>query len=125
VAVGGRRHQLILVHSPSSTGPHRAERHRDFMRNLGMVVGAKGDATLVCGDLNAAPWTAPYQELRDRGRLERDDRWSPLEWTYPVWNRLLRVPIDQCLAGPAVSVSSRTGPAIGSDHFPLLVDVGL
>lgn len=123
--VGGRTVDLFVVHAPSSTGPHSAGRHRAFMRNLATVVGSQGEATLVCGDLNAAPWTAAFQELRDRGGLERDDPWRPFEWTYPVWNRFLRVPIDQCLAGPAVSVSSRSGPAIGSDHFPLLVEVGL
>lgn len=125
VAVGGRPVQLVVLHAPSSTGPHSAGRHRAFMRNLGTIVGAEGDATLVCGDLNAAPWTASYQELRDRGGLERDDPWRPFEWTYPVWNRLLRIPIDQCLAGSALSVASRTGSSIGSDHFPLVVDVGL
>ena len=95
------------------------------MRNLGTLAREAGDTALVCGDLNAAPWTAPFQELRDRGRLERDDPWRPFEWTYPAWNRLLHVPIDQCLAGSALSVSSQTAPTIGSDHFPLLVAASL
>jgi endonuclease/exonuclease/phosphatase (EEP) superfamily protein YafD len=114
---------LFVVHGPSATGRTAARQHRAFMRGLGDLAGAAGPAALVCGDLNAAPWTAGYDELRDRGRLERDDAWQPLEWTYPVWNRLLRVPIDQCLSGDAIAVASETGAAIASDHFPLLVDV--
>jgi endonuclease/exonuclease/phosphatase (EEP) superfamily protein YafD len=115
--------ELFVLHGPSAIRRVAAERHRDFMRNLGTLARAAGPSALLCGDFNAAPWTGPYRELRGRGRLERDDPWRPLEWTFPVWNRLLRVPIDQCLAGPDLSVSSRTGPAIGSDHFPLLVSV--
>jgi endonuclease/exonuclease/phosphatase (EEP) superfamily protein YafD len=125
VSVNGRDVELFVAHSPSAIRSGAAERHRDFMRNLGTLARAAGDTALVCGDLNAAPWTAPFQELRNRGRLERDDPWRPFDWTWPAWNRLLRVPIDQCLAGSAVSVSSRTGPTIGSDHFPLLVAASL
>jgi endonuclease/exonuclease/phosphatase (EEP) superfamily protein YafD len=121
VSIDGRGMELFVAHSPSAIRSGAAARHREFMRNLGTLARDAGDTALVCGDLNAAPWTAPFQDLRDRGRLERDDPWRPFEWTYPVWNSLLRVPIDQCLAGSALSVSSRTGRAVGSDHFPLLV----
>ncbi len=123
VTVRGTTVELFVLHAPSAVRRGAAARHRQFMRDLGTLARAAGDNALLCGDFNAAPWTGPYQELRDRGKLERDDPWRPLEWTYPVWNRLLRVPIDQCLAGSAVSVSSRTAPGIGSDHFPLLAEV--
>ena len=122
VRVDGRAIELFVLHAPSAARPRSTERHRGFMRNLGTLARAAGPSALLCGDFNAAPWTEAHRKLRDRGRLERDDPWRPFEWTYPVWNTLFRVPIDQCLAGSAVSVSSRTGPAIGSDHFPLLVE---
>jgi endonuclease/exonuclease/phosphatase (EEP) superfamily protein YafD len=125
VRVGDGRVELFVLHAPSAIRRLAAARHREFMRNLGTLAGDAGDTALVCGDFNAAPWSGPYRDLLQRGGLERDDPWLPFEWTYPVWNRLLRVPIDQCLAGPAVEVSSRTGPSIGSDHFPLLVEIGL
>ena len=123
LALNGSSVELFVVHGPSAIRTTAAQRHREFMRNLGALARRAGGTALLCGDFNAAPWTGPFQELRDRGRLERDDPWRPFEWTFPVWNRLLRVPIDQCLAGSALSVSSRTGPAIGSDHLPLLTSV--
>jgi endonuclease/exonuclease/phosphatase (EEP) superfamily protein YafD len=125
VTVDARSVELFVVHGPAPIRRAVAARHRDFMRGLGTLAADAGETALVCGDFNAAPWTAPYQELRDRGRLERDDPWRPFEWTYPVWNRLLHVPIDHCLASSAVAVASRRGPTIGSDHLPLLVDVAL
>lgn len=124
LAVDGRRVELFVVHGPSAVTPRAAARHREYMRDLGELVHAAGDSALVCGDVNAAPWTGPYQELRDRGGLERGDAWRPFEGTYPVWSSFLRVPIDQCLAGAALAVSWERGPAIGSDHFPIIVSVG-
>lgn len=123
MTANGATVELFVLHGPSAIRRVAAARHREFMRNLGTLAGAAGDTALVCGDFNATPWNGPYQELRDRGGLERDDPWRPFEWSYPVWNRLFRVPIDQCLAGPALSVSSRLGPEIGSDHLPLLAEV--
>jgi endonuclease/exonuclease/phosphatase (EEP) superfamily protein YafD len=123
IRVGERDVDLFVVHGPSAIRSGAAERHREFMRGLGAMARAAGDGALLCGDLNAAPWTDGFGELRRRGDLERDDPWRPFEYTWPVWNRLLRIPIDQCLAGDALAVSSRTGPSIGSDHFPLLVEV--
>ena len=123
VGVEGSTVELFVLHGPSGGSRTGAARQRAFVRSLGTLVRDAGDAALVCGDLNATPWNRPYQELRDRGGLERDDPWRPFEWTYPVWNTLLRVPIDGCLAGRALSVSSRTGPRIGSDHLPVLAEV--
>lgn len=125
VASGGGTVELFVLHGPSASGRVGAARQRQFMRNLGRLAAAAGGSALVCGDINATPWNGPYQDLRGIGGLERDDPWRPFDWTYPVWNRLLRVPIDQCLAGSALAVASRTGPEIGSDHLPLLVDVAL
>jgi endonuclease/exonuclease/phosphatase (EEP) superfamily protein YafD len=116
--------ELFVVHGPSAIRPGAAERHREFMRGLGALAREAGGRALVCGDLNAAPWTDGFGELRRLGGLERDDPWQPLEYTWPAWNRLLRIPIDQCLAGDGLAVASQTGPAVGSDHFPLLVEVG-
>jgi endonuclease/exonuclease/phosphatase (EEP) superfamily protein YafD len=115
--------ELFVLHGPSARSRTGAARQRAFVRRLGALAREAGDAALVCGDLNATPWNRPYQELRDRGGLEGDDPWRPFEWTYPVGRRLLRVPIDGCLAGRALSVSTRAGPEIGSDHLPLLAEV--
>lgn len=114
--------ELFVLHGPAGNSRTGAARQRAFIRRLGTLAREAGEAALVCGDLNATPWNRPYQELRDRGGLERDDPWRPFEWTY-VWSELIRIPIDGCLAGPALAVSTRTGPEIGSDHLPVLAEV--
>lgn len=115
--------ELFVLHGPSGGSRTGAARQRAFVRRLGALAREAGETALVCGDLNSTPWNRPYQVLRDRGDLERDDPWRPFEWTYPVWNTLLRVPIDGCLSGPALAVSSRRGPEIGSDHLPVITEV--
>jgi endonuclease/exonuclease/phosphatase (EEP) superfamily protein YafD len=123
VDAGGRPLELFVVHAPGAFGRWRAARHRTFLPEVGGLARAAGPRVLVCGDLNAAPWTRSYRQLRARGRLERADPWRPLEWTFPRWAPPLGTPIDQCLAGAAVHVSTRVGDDFGSDHLPLLVGV--
>jgi endonuclease/exonuclease/phosphatase (EEP) superfamily protein YafD len=39
---------------------------------------------------------------------------------------LIRVPIDNCLISPGVSVLERAyGEDVGSDHFPLIIRFGM
>ena len=120
----GSRVELFVVHAPGVLPRAAAGEQREFVGVLAELVRAAGARALVCGDLNAAPWSRPFRELLDAAGLERDDPWRPFEGTFPVWSRLLRTPIDQCAAGGAVSVASRAGPDVGSDHLPLLVEVG-
>lgn len=49
--------------------------------------------------------------------------------TYPVnrpWSWLKRIPIDHCLVSSRfVALNRETGPSVNSDHYPLLVELGL
>jgi len=55
---------------------------------------------------------------------------SSLGWgiqpTWPAMFLPLRIPIDHCLVSPDLKIVRRKiGRDIGSDHLPLLVDLGL
>ena len=44
--------------------------------------------------------------------------------TWPSGLILLRIPIDYCLVSEGIGVMDvQVGPDIGSDHFPLIVDL--
>jgi len=86
-----------------------------------------GKRTVVCGDFNTPPWTGPLRHFAADARL-RDlygsRAWSGYSW--PTWGSLLRVPLDNCFVSNGVAVTDhRDGPNIGSDHRPLVVDVGV
>jgi endonuclease/exonuclease/phosphatase (EEP) superfamily protein YafD len=85
------------------------------------------DAYLVAGDFNATPWSWPFRRLLDLGELRNSQVGFGLQPTFSSQsNLLLRVPIDHLVHSGALEVTDRRlGPPLGSDHFPLLVDLQL
>ena len=84
-------------------------------------------AKLVIGDLNSTPWSPYFKMMLKEGAL-RDTRLG--YGVLPSWDTKLpavaRIPIDHALVSPEVQVHHiDIGPDIGSDHFPILVEVGL
>ncbi|MFP3916046.1 MAG: endonuclease/exonuclease/phosphatase family protein [Actinomycetota bacterium] len=79
----------------------------------------------VTGDFNATPWSYPFRELLAETELENSQRGFGLQTTFPAGNIfLLRVPIDHLVHSPDLVVADRRlGPPLGSDHFPLVVDL--
>lgn len=43
--------------------------------------------------------------------------------TWPTFNPLMLIPLDHCLYSSGIEIMARqTGPQVGSDHFPVIVD---
>jgi endonuclease/exonuclease/phosphatase (EEP) superfamily protein YafD len=85
----------------------------------------EGEPTVVVGDFNAGPWSHAFRDLLSTGRLVDSEKGFGLQPSFPATvNIVLRVPIDHLLASPDIGVlDRRLGPRLGSDHFPLLVDL--
>ena len=79
------------------------------------------------GVCNTVPWSEPFRRLAADAQLTGlygDGAWSAYSW--PTWNPLLRVPLDNCLVSDGLAVTGhRHGADIGSDHFPLVVDMAV
>lgn len=79
---------------------------------------------IVIGDLNVTPWNYHFKRLLRRGRLLDSARGYGLQTTWPSHNPLMRIPLDHCLHSPDLFVADRRiGPPVGSDHYPLIVDL--
>lgn len=82
---------------------------------------------LLVGDFNTTMWSPYFADLvKDSGL--RDARTG--RGLYPSWNAalpaFLRIPIDHCLVGDKIEVESlETGNYTGSDHRPLILNVGI
>ena len=118
------------VHTASPEDLRRSTALGDLLDQAGLFLRGTTGPVVVTGDFNATPWTPPVHRLMAEAGL----RCAPgaLAGTYPAalfgrkvpaW---LAIPIDIVLAGGgAHAVSRRRGPAIGSDHWPVVIELAL
>lgn len=80
----------------------------------------------IAGDLNATPWSRTFLRLVARSGLCDSRAGFGLQTTFPTNLAILGIPIDHVLLSCDVGVRDRRiGPAIGSDHFPVILDLVL
>lgn len=129
---------LVELRDLRTTHPYAVEEPRND--NFGMALFSKhplrnartvylGDAgvpSVVAEDLNVTPCSPRFERLLRETGLTDTARGRGLQGTWPVGLPWMRIPIDHCLISESFRVVNRkVGPAVGSDHFPLLVDVEL
>jgi endonuclease/exonuclease/phosphatase (EEP) superfamily protein YafD len=78
---------------------------------------------LLLGDLNVTPWSPHFRRLLRESGLKDSSQGRGVHPTWPTFIPLMLIPIDHCLISPGIGIVKReTGPYVGSDHFPLIVD---
>lgn len=124
VRVAGKPVTVVVTHVHT---PFAGSIHVRHLEALGRARSALGRNVAICGDFNTVPWSGPFRRLASDARMTElygDDAWSGYSW--PTWTSVLRVPLDNCLVSHGLAVTDyRHGPDIGSDHFPLVVDLAL
>jgi endonuclease/exonuclease/phosphatase (EEP) superfamily protein YafD len=118
---------ILAVHPLS---PYTEFRALQNDRQLGFAAdwaAIQDGPAIVVGDFNATPWSYPFRRLMASTDLIDSARGFGLELSYPAdSNLLLRISIDHLLHSPDfVVVDRQLGPAMGSDHFPLIVDLAV
>ena len=99
---------------------------------------------LICGDFNMTPWSTNFQQLIAETKLRDSRAGYGLQSSWPSdrpimvsklfklpirlelfgINRVVSLPIDHCLVSKEFQVVHREiGPDVGSDHFPVTVDI--
>lgn len=122
--------QPLKVLSTHPLAPTDGERAAIRDAQLGFAAGWAREQEgpfLVLGDMNATPWSWPFRRLEASTELRNTAIGFGLQASYPVTgNPLLRIPIDHVLHSPGLGVRDRRlGPALGSDHFPVVVELEL
>lgn len=127
LSVGGKALTCYSVHTPAPYNEYTWVGRNEYMRLLAEEVAGAPGAKLVAGDFNNTPWTPSSRAFaREAGLCDATlERGILCTWptrTLPG----LRIPLDHCFHSPEVGIAARRrGPKIGSDHFPVILDVVL
>ncbi len=120
----GQQHFIVLgTHPLPPMGAELAQDRNQHLAHLAAFARQSPHPLLLVGDLNISPWS-PYftQLLAESGLGDSGDgrgilpSW-PVAWP-PLW-----IPIDHALFSAGIQIHHReTGPDLGSDHYPVIVD---
>lgn len=124
VPLGDGAVRLVATHTMPPVGVDAFRARNAHFAALAREARATSQPTLVLGDLNVTPWSPWFGRLLRDGGL-RDSRVGfGLQPSWPAQLWPLRIPIDHALASPSLRIlDRRVGPAYGSDHLPVIVDV--
>ena len=134
----GKSISVVGIHPFPPVRPDMfADRNQAFAA-VSEYVKAQSDPVILAGDFNTTMWSPYYRRLvRKTGLKNSRDGFGIL----PTWpsslsylrlpklkalTRLVQIPIDHCLASRSLKVvGMHTGPNLGSDHLPIVVDFQL
>lgn len=122
-----QRLEVLSTHPLAPTERERADLRDAQLEFAAEWAASREGPRFVVGDFNATPWSWPFRNLVDEAGLRNSQIGFGLHPSFPATsNVLLRVPIDHLVhSEDLVVLDRRLGPAMGSDHFPLVVDIGL
>jgi endonuclease/exonuclease/phosphatase (EEP) superfamily protein YafD len=117
---------FIGTHPPPPKGAVNSRHRNRQLVEMAKFIRSLSGAAVLCGDLNMSPWSVYFRSfLRESGLLDSGKGFG-VQPTWPVEWAIMRVPIDHCFVSDGIRVLRRkTGPKVGSDHFPLLVDFSI
>lgn len=118
--------QVLSTHPLAPTSAERAALRDAQIRFAAEWAAGREGAVVVVGDLNATPWSWPFG-LLTRAGLRNSQHGFGLQASFSATTIfILRVPIDHLLHSDDLGIRDRhLGPSMGSDHFPLVVDLEL
>jgi len=114
---------VIATHPLPSCGAEYSRLRNDQLARLPGIVKQATSPVLLLGDLNATPWCSHFKRLLRESGLRDSSQGRGVLATWPTQLPILQIPIDHCLHTAGIHVTRRAiGPAVGSDHYPLVVD---
>jgi endonuclease/exonuclease/phosphatase (EEP) superfamily protein YafD len=121
--LGGTPLTVIATHPLPPGGAENSRLRNDQLAELSAILKQSASPILLLGDLNATPWCTSFKQLLSESGLHEASQGRGVLPTWPTYLPIFLIPIDHCLHSSGIHVSRlATGPKVGSDHYPLLVD---
>lgn len=117
---------VIGTHPLPPTGGRYARARNEQLARLPDALAGQPRPLVLIGDLNSTPWSRHFSQLLKRTGLRNSQQGFGLQRSWPAGRMLMGIPIDHLLHSPEIRVvDRRLGPAVGSDHLPIIVDLAL
>jgi len=117
---------VIATHPlPPVNAEYVADRNRQLVA-VAELAAEQDNAVLVLGDLNTTSFSPHFGDLLERSKLQDSRTGFGLQPTWPAQSPVTWISLDHCLVSPSMTVGNRrVGPFVGSDHYPVVVDLAL
>lgn len=123
---GERRFTLLGTHPLPPVNAGCARSRNDQLAVLAGFAQQSRQPLLLVGDLNVSPWSPYFAELLAAADLRDSASGRGIQPSWPTYWPPLWIPIDHALFSEGIQIRHReTGPDIGSDHYPVIVDFQL
>jgi len=117
---------VITTHPLPPVGELYFTNRNQQLENLAQLASSIEGNIILAGDLNTAPWSVFFSEFVDDSGLRDSSRGFGVQPSWPTMVPFLYTPIDHCLVSENVVIHDRqTGPDLGSDHLPVVVEFSL
>jgi endonuclease/exonuclease/phosphatase family metal-dependent hydrolase len=123
IETGQGKCTVLATHPLPPAGREYSRLRNGQLAQLPRYVHRAASPVLLLGDLNVSPWSPYFRRLLRESGLRDSAQGRGVRPTWPTFNPLMLIPIDHCLYSPGIAIVNRqTGPHVGSDHFPVVVD---
>jgi endonuclease/exonuclease/phosphatase (EEP) superfamily protein YafD len=107
-------------------GPRNSAFRNEELNALVAFSKAQQGPLIVAGDFNLTPWSEYFRDALSAAGLQDAALGFGIARSWPAQFAPVGMRIDHCLLSPHWrSVSADVGPALGSDHLPLVADLQL
>ncbi len=117
---------FVTTHPIPPLGKSGFDGRNEQLASIAELINSIGGPRVLIGDLNTTMWSHHYGQLLDETGLVNARHGFGVLPSWPTQLPFAMIPIDHCLLSEEFAVLDiRTGPDIGSDHRPLIVDLSL
>lgn len=117
---GEREFTLWAVHTLPPMSEQGFQERNEHLAMVGEYAKNCDTPLVVLGDLNVTMWSPWYRKLVQNGKLRNTRIGYGVLPTWPSFYGPFGIPLDHCLVRGLGVMGCHTGPALGSDHRPLV-----
>lgn len=126
VKIKNKMISLVATHPFQPTRQYLFEQRNNQLFAVKSYLQSLSGPKILIGDLNISMWSPFYVKLLENSGLINARQGFGLLPSWPTFLPIFMIPIDHCLVSSDLRVVNiRTSHSIGSDHLPLIVELGV